>query len=121
MTEDLFSIAGQRALDLSDLLVGGVSQPAACVPFPQQGQSELQQRQRARLLSHVFQNAIDQAGLEGCALQFGRFLNGRPQLPGRHRPQQQRARLQRVGQRAVGQRLAHEVGPQGEQQRASGR
>ena len=114
---DLLGVAGQGALDAPDLLVGGVGQPAEVEALPEQGQGELEQGQVARLVGDVVQQPVDQAGLEGGALGVRGLLDGGAELVARHRSQQLRGGLQRIGKRTMRKRLAHEVGAEGDEER----
>ena len=92
-----------------------MGQPAVVHVLPQQRQGELQQRQIARLVAHIVQDARHQTGLEGRPLQLGRLLDNRLQLGVVHGAQQQRSLLQRVSEGSMSQCLAHEVGAHGQE------
>lgn len=64
-------MAGQSLRHAADGFVGGMGQLPVLLPFPQLGQGELQQGQRARFLSQVLQDALGQT-----------LLQLHPQLPG---------------------------------------
>ena len=111
---DVLGIAGDRKRDAADLLVGQVGQAAVALALPQLGQREFQQRQAARLPAHVGEDAVDQPHLEAHALLARRILDRRPQLVLGHRPELQIGALERIGEGARLQRLAEEIGAQGQ-------
>jgi hypothetical protein len=94
-----------------------VSQAAFAPTGPEQGQGKLQERQLARLLENLVQDAVRQPVLDAHAHARRRLLDDLAQLLARHITQVQVGVVQGVGHRSVGEGLALEVRPQGQQER----
>ena len=103
----------QRALDAANIVIALARNLTPALAPPHLAQRKLQQRQAARSIDDLVKQRFDQTGFE-----FDRFVLRRPndrlfKFIAIHRPEIFDMALQRVGERAMQQRAAKEIGAHG--------
>jgi hypothetical protein len=104
-------------LQPAHVVVGPVQELRPAARVPELLQDKLQQRQVPRLIAHIVEDALDQARLEAEANFRGGLLDGALEFLSRHRAEIDLRTLEPVGERAVGQRVAHEIAAEGDDHR----
>jgi hypothetical protein len=82
--------------------------------IPESGEGKFEQGQVARFVAHVVEDAFGQTRLEDDALLTGRTFDGAGQFGAGHGAKFYVGVLKGVGERPIGEGLAHEVGAEGE-------